>query len=405
MIIISIISYIVFAYFFVCVLYLLLFSVAGLFRNQPCYSSIENKKRFAVLIPSYKDDQVILSTVHAALDQDYPNDKYDVIVIADKLKEETINQLNLLRVKVMPVAFEKSTKARSIKYALTELDGVGYQIVLILDSDNLLGVGGLNKINHAFDVGYGMVQLHRRAKNRNTSAAILDAISEEVNNHIFRKGHRALGFSAALIGSGMAFNYEDLQFIMNSPYIEDNPGEDREINREMLKKGFVCEYIEDSFVYDEKVQSGDVMEMQRTRWISAQLNYAVKFWLKEPIASISRGMNYFDFAFQTLLMPRILMMVALFAIVIIFAFMEWILGLQIGPGVICWMGLFIGCLMSVSIGILNNFTIREIGIGILGFPDVLTSFSKALLKSSANQQEFIHTPKEFIDNGNRRTLS
>lgn len=37
--------------------------------------------------------------------------------------------------------------------------------------------------------------------------AYLDAISEEINNSIFRLGHVNLGMSAALIGSGMAFEY------------------------------------------------------------------------------------------------------------------------------------------------------------------------------------------------------
>jgi hypothetical protein len=49
------------------------------------------------------------------------------------------------------------------------------------------------------------VQGHRTAKNTNNSWAILDAISEEINNNIFRKGHRVLGLSSAIIGSGMAF--------------------------------------------------------------------------------------------------------------------------------------------------------------------------------------------------------
>jgi len=34
--------------------------------------------------------------------------------------------------------------------------------------------------------------------------ALLDGISEEINNNIFRKGHQTLGLSSALIGSGMA---------------------------------------------------------------------------------------------------------------------------------------------------------------------------------------------------------
>jgi cellulose synthase/poly-beta-1,6-N-acetylglucosamine synthase-like glycosyltransferase len=65
----------------------------------------------------------------------------------------------------------------------------------------------LQDIADAFDNGMEVVQAHRIAKNTDTSVALLDACSEEINNAIFRKGQVAVGFSANLIGSGMAFKY------------------------------------------------------------------------------------------------------------------------------------------------------------------------------------------------------
>ena len=61
------------------------------------------------------------------------------------------------------------------------------------------------EINRAFDNGVKSAQAHRTGKNLNTDISILDGISEEINNGIFRSGHNALGLSAALSGSGMAF--------------------------------------------------------------------------------------------------------------------------------------------------------------------------------------------------------
>jgi hypothetical protein len=43
----------------------------------------------------------------------------------------------------------------------------------------------LKKINAAFEYDFIAVQGHRTAKNTNNSWAILDAISEEINNNIF----------------------------------------------------------------------------------------------------------------------------------------------------------------------------------------------------------------------------
>jgi len=82
----------------------------------------------------------------------------------------------------------------------------------------------LTKINAAFEKNSFAVQGHRAAKNMNTSLAILDAASEEINNHIFRKGHRAVGLSSAIKGSGMDFRYSFLKKCSLSLFQNFTPG-------------------------------------------------------------------------------------------------------------------------------------------------------------------------------------
>src|SRR5690625_4875867 len=138
MILLHLILYIVMAYLVGNVLYLLLFGIAGLFRRQPEYLPVSPKKRFIILIPAYKEDGVILDTVKHAVEQDYKEDCFDVMVIADQLQEETLKSLAQLPVKVLEVSFEKSTKAKAIKAAITRLPEEVYDLVMILDADNLL---------------------------------------------------------------------------------------------------------------------------------------------------------------------------------------------------------------------------------------------------------------------------
>jgi cellulose synthase/poly-beta-1,6-N-acetylglucosamine synthase-like glycosyltransferase len=109
--------------------------------------------------------------------------------------------LRELPITTYEVTFETSTKAKALNYAMSQLTEQ-YDIALILDADNIMATDFITKLNATFDLGYQVVQGHRTAKNTNSPTAILDAISEEINNHILRKGHRALGLSSALIGSG-----------------------------------------------------------------------------------------------------------------------------------------------------------------------------------------------------------
>jgi cellulose synthase/poly-beta-1,6-N-acetylglucosamine synthase-like glycosyltransferase len=397
MIIVHIILWFFFIYLALNVLYLLLFATAGLFRKPPAYNDLPEKKKIAVLIPAYKEDGVIVETAKAAASHSYPADYFDVFIIADQLKNDTLEALAALPVRVIQVSFAQSTKAKSIKYTLQQIPDQDYDILMILDADNIMGKGCLEKINSAFQKGLHMVQLHRTAKNKNTSTAILDAASEEINNHIFRQGHRALGISSALIGSGMAFDFAQFKRLMLETDIENNPGEDREIYLEMLRQGYVCEYIDDALVYDEKVQSGQVLEKQRTRWLSAQLQYAVRFWIKEPLKTFTYNIHYFDYAVQTLLIPRVMLLGISFMMAVISIVLHVIFHIALFPGMIIWIISFAGMILSLFGGLYKRMSYKEIVHAMYQLPATFLSFLKAMSRSKVNQKEFIHTPKEYLD--------
>ena len=233
------------------VVYLLVYSVASRCRKPSVPVGGKDHRRFAVLIAAYREDAVIMETVRACLAQNYPGDKYDVVVISDHMQSETNAALSALPVKLLQVDFEKSTNTKSLKAALRYLEKDAYDLALIIDADNIISSSYLSEVNNAFSVpGVQVVQTHRIAKNLNTDMAYLDAVSEEINNSIFRLGHANLGMSAALIGSGMAFEY---------PLFYD-----------AMIKGVRFHYLPDTFVKDEKIQKVRNFYHQRRRWLSAQ---------------------------------------------------------------------------------------------------------------------------------------
>ena len=200
------------------VLYLFVSAVAGRLGRAddvPVTDTVDQLRRIAILIPAYKEDAVILGSVQANSQQDYPADRYDLIVIADSFLPKTFQSLSLYPVRVIPVEFEQSTVQKSIAYALNALPENTYDIVLISDADNHMEPDFLKRINQAFGQGWRAVQGHRTANNTNTSVAVFDAMNEEVNNTIFRAGQRALGLSATPIGSGMAYEPTMMKHALN----------------------------------------------------------------------------------------------------------------------------------------------------------------------------------------------
>ena len=201
MIIIEIIDIILYIIFGINILYIFIFALASRITiKKTKKKAIIRDNKFAILIPAYKEDSVILECVESCINQDYDKSNYDIVVISDKMNDNTNLILENKGIILHKVTFEKSTKAKSLNFSLNLLDN--YDYALILDADNVIKPNYLTRLNQEFENSeYQIIQTHRIAKNLNNNMAYLDAVSEEINNSIFRLGHVNIGFSAALIGS------------------------------------------------------------------------------------------------------------------------------------------------------------------------------------------------------------
>lgn len=389
---------VLFIYLAVNTLYLLVFSIAGRTRNYQPYTPQAHKKRIAVIIPSYKEDNVIVHTALKAKEHNYPDHAFDVFIAADQLKKETVDTLLSVPVKVEVMNFKgSSSKARSLHTLINTIDDTAYDIALILDGDNVMEPGCLEKVNAAFHAGFRCVQLHRTAKNTNTEMAVLDGLSEEVNNTIFRNGQRALGFSSCLIGSGMAFEFHKLKSILNIPSILENSGEDREIDSIIVKEGIEIEYIPDADVYDEKVSSEQVFQKQRLRWMEAQLNH-MAIILSPSYFKGKRDRNFWN-RLVIICMPPRLLLIALFIPIFLIGALSGYFGVELlSPGILYWAILF----AALSISMLVALPSRYLTVSVLSqaFSKVFSAMAhmiKGLFLLKPGRKEFLHTPKSFTE--------
>jgi len=383
---------VLFIYLAVISAYFLLVSVAGRVSNGYVYSSFPEQKKIAVLIPSYREDNIIVDTAFKAIQQDYPRNSFDVFVIADKLQKITIDKMRALPVNVIEVEFEISMKAKSVHEAMNQIAINKYDIVVVLDADNVMSPGCLEKVNHAFQRGFKAVQCHRAAKNKNNAVAMLDVISEEINNNLFRRGQRALGFSSSLIGSGMAFEFEEFKKIFSLPQILHNPGEDREIDLQLMKDGIVVEFIDNALVYDEKVSSAAVFEKQRLRWLEAQLNNFKRFF-DADIVILKNTKTYWYKLFQTLLLPRSLYLLLFSFIAFVFVVQYLFHYQMLFPSFHWWFVLLGAYIVALIISIPVKFFNKDLLKAISHLPILMFTMMKALIKMKSNRKEFLHTPK------------
>jgi len=364
------------------VLYLLVYSLASLYHRFQRPSSASEYKRIAILIPAYREDAVIRECVRSCLAQQYPSDSFEIVVISDSMEPETNASLSLLPIRLVQVSFKKSTKAKALNAAMAII-GDDYDIALILDADNIIPFDYLSDINNMFaQSGVEIVQTHRIAKNLNNHMALLDAVSEEINNSIFRLGHANLGMSAALIGSGMAFRYSLFRDTMSSVHAVG--GFDRELELKLLYQRKFFYYLPYTHVQDEKVQTRDDFSRQRRRWLSAQWYYCCAFVKYIPKAFVAGKWDFCDKMYQQLSCPRLLLIGLIFILAILLSFFraEWSYK---------WWILLCVLTMALLISIPRRYYSRQLLSALRSLPYAFYLMAKSLFRIRGANNDFIHT--------------
>ena len=314
------------------VLYLGVFAIASIFNRNTVYSKAKTQNRFVILIPSYKQDDVIEHTVASILGQVYPMRLFDVVVISDHQSEMTNMKLAQYPITLLTPDFEESTKAKSLQFAILNLPEFKiYDIALVLDADNIVGQEFLNQVNDAFETAATKaIQLHRISRNRDTAAARMGSIFEEINNAIFRRGHIIMGMSAALAGSGTAY---DFNWFKANVMKAKTAGEDKEMEALLLRQGYFIDYFDNILVYGEKKRTTIKMNEQHGRWAWQQIQNFIRNIKFLPGAILRKQYDLADKIIQWMLIPRTTMVgiIMLMSLVLPFIYMTlvikwWILG-------------------------------------------------------------------------------
>ena len=363
--------------------YPLIYSLASLGTRKSYYPTANKQHKFAILFPAYKEDRVILPVVESFLQQHYPQELYKVIVISDHMQETTNERLAQLPITLLKANYENSSKAKALNFAMDHFGRDEFDAVVILDADNIVDTNFLLEINKVFDAGVQAIQAHRTAKNRNTDIAVLDGLSEEVNNSIFRRGHVRLGISSALIGSGMIFNYQ--WFHDNVKHLVTT-GEDKELEVLLLKQRIFIEFLDEVYVYDEKTQGEKGFYNQRRRWLATQFAQWGRVFKDLPQAILSGNIDYSDKLIQWMLPPRLILFGGIIVMGSIMQIIDWPLALK-------WWALFLIMGVTLCLAIPDKLVDDRFKKSINKLPLLFIMMVVNLFRMKGMNKKFVNTEK------------
>lgn len=365
-------------------LLLLVYGVKSLFKKDRITASDDDKDfSFAVIVTAHKNLQLVPPLVDSVLKQTYRH--FKVYVVADGCEQTDIGYNNHPQVKVLAPEVPLNAKIRSIDYAINKFDQP-HDVLIILDADNLLHPDYLAVLNAYFNKGYRAVQTNMLAKNNDSVYAQLDAAGNYFSNFVDRRMRMEMGLSANIWGLGIAIETSLYKEVIYRNFLG---GFDKKIQADIVKLIPQLAYAEDAIVYDEKIDSGDALETQRTRWINAYFKY-FKYGWNVFVTGFRRGsFNLIFFGFNLLRPPLFLQVSG----ACLFALLDFFIAPSLA---FAWIGALILFPLSFLIIVAVMSTDRGVVNSLLYLPLVFLRQLRAFLHIGRANKAFLQTQNNKV---------
>ncbi len=287
----------------ICVLYLLLFALMSLTKSKLEYDIARKKHGFIILyLAQPDDDEAILNSVAEFIIQDYPREKYDIIVGYNGLCESTIKELEYMG--AITYHLENTYNAgNSLKMIVADIPEKSYDMMILFNANDSVATNFLNRINNAFYSGCLAIQTHRVPMYFHGLGGKLSSFSEELNNSIFRKGHVNLGFSSALNSSGLAL---DFKWLKDNAHKLGEKDVIKQLETSLLKQNVYIEYLNNTYTFMGKSNSKIMgLQGQHVRWMKDANRNLLKELPKLPLHFFRGNWDYCDKIIQWSIPSRI----------------------------------------------------------------------------------------------------
>ncbi len=278
-----------------------------LFGHEQLNTSQETTHDYGCIITAYKNAQIAIPLVHSLLRQMHP--KFHIYLVADNCPADFSTGIQDPRLSEFVPEPALNLKAKSIIFAMDRFVRA-HDYTVIFDADNLAHPAFLAEIERYARAGHRCVQGQRTAKNTDNEFAAADSLGEHYKNYIERYAPYLLGSSSVISGSGMATETTLYRAYLNSPAIQEGQHqwkrmlqEDKILQNFLLLSGERIVYARKAICYDEKVDTADAVQTQRSRWLFSYFQN-----LPNTLAILRKGLfpfnwNTFFFGLITLSLP------------------------------------------------------------------------------------------------------
>ena len=242
------------------------------------------EKKFAIFIPAHNEEIVISSIVENLKHINYPEELYDVFVVADNCTDKTADTAASAGAKVL-IRFNSTDKGKghALKWAFetvlfSENKYNKYDAAVIFDADNLAGKDFLLEMNNKLCAGHKVVQGYIDSKNPNDSwITMSNSIAFWSVNRLFQSARSFLGLSNEIGGTGFCM---DVHVLKEMGWEATSLAEDLEFTAKLVLNGIKVGWAPKAVIYDEKPLTLLQSWKQRRRWMQGFADVCSRYFFK-----------------------------------------------------------------------------------------------------------------------------
>ncbi len=221
------------------------------------------RPRASVLIPAYNEEEVIVETVRAALDSDYPLD--EVIVVDDGSTDRTSERVREAfggDARVRPIRQPNLGKSAALNRALAEATG---EVLITIDADTSVDGDAVSKlVQHFADPHVGAVAGNAKVANRNRWLTRWQALEYITSQNLERRAFDLLNCITVVPGAVGAWRPEAVR--ASGGFSGDTVAEDTDLTIAIRRLGWRILYDEEAIGRTQAPERAGALVRQRFRW-------------------------------------------------------------------------------------------------------------------------------------------
>lgn len=231
---------------------------------------VNKNHKFLAIIPAHNEEAVVGNLIESLQKQNYPKNKYDIIVIADNCTDKTKEVAESYGVKIFERHEEdpaKRTKGDALRLLLNTLlsdPKMDYDAFCVFDADNIVDPNFISAMNKHLCQGEEVVQGYRDIKNPTDSwIASGYAIFYWTMNRFYHLARYNAGLSPLINGTGFMVKFDAIR---PTGWNTNTLTEDIEFSLKRIIQGKKLGWATDAVVYDEQPVKFKPSWSQRSRW-------------------------------------------------------------------------------------------------------------------------------------------